>query len=211
MASAEEPFAQGCKVGTENIDFCRAVDKKFHHSKMPQAYETPLDMWLGGELEDGLESWGHAHARDEEILAVAVDALLAASAARHLLETEPAEGAHLLFERATEAVGKRSADDVVPLDVPLSAAKPEDRVRLWLEAVRSVAKQHSLQPRRAVVFALGQGRVRGAILGRRAGAGESPMLSALAIEINVDGGAPGEPKGWSVSTKVAPPSHAPRP
>jgi hypothetical protein len=211
MASAEDPFAQGCKVGTENIDLCRAVDKKFRHSKLPQAYETPLDMWLGGALEDGLESWGHAHARDEEVLAVAVDALLAASAARHLLETEPAQGAHLLFERATEAVGRRRADDVVPLEVPLPATKPEDRVKLWLEAVRSAAKQHALQPRRAVVFALGQARVRGAILGSRAEAGASPLLSALAIEINLDGGAPGEPKGWSVSTRVAPPSHPPRP
>jgi len=39
MASAEDPFAEGCKVGTENIDFCHAVDKKFRHSSPALADE----------------------------------------------------------------------------------------------------------------------------------------------------------------------------
>lgn len=206
VASSEDPFADACEQHREDRDYCRAVAKASRKPKV-RVFETAVDAWVGGEVDkDGhLEGWAHARARDEEILAAAVDALLATDVARLRLASRGADAARHLFEDASEAVTKRRPDEVIPVEVPVPPGRIEDKVKAWIAAVGARVNEERLIPRRAVVFDLGADRIRGAILGRRLVTGiATPVVAVSSVEVIEGGSGPGAPRAFSVSLRVDP-------
>jgi hypothetical protein len=201
MASAEDPFAEACGSGREDIEFCRAVDRKFRHEKVPQVFETPVGMWISGWFKDGaLTSIADAHVGDDEILAAAFDALVAGDAARGIIEKD-ASAAHILYRLAAEVVEKRPTEEVLPFNITLPPGPAPSRVKRWLEAISHEVQRQAIVPKRAVVFSSDDGHVRAALLGARTGGGSSPpgpMIPVLSVAVNGGGGAPGEPRGWRI-------------
>jgi hypothetical protein len=199
VASSEKPFGEACAGGRENHAFCTAVGKEFRHATMTQVYEVPKDLWIGGEFKLGkLSTWAHAHAGEEEILAVAVDALLTADEALHII-MNPSPDAYRPVDMAIEAVAARAADTVVPFTASVPAGEPAARVRSWLEAVRQQSAANLILPRRAAVLTIDAGRVRGVIIGRKMSDKPSQPLARIdTVGVKEGGGAPGEPRVWSV-------------
>ncbi|HWE22487.1 MAG TPA: hypothetical protein VG496_00980, partial [Myxococcales bacterium] len=207
LASTESVFAAACQEQREDRSLCSAVQKGAP-KKSADVFETPVDAWIGGEFKGGrLEGWAHAHARDEEILAAAVDALVATSAARARLEWRGAEAARHLFEDAADEVRSHKAKDVFPVEVPLPRGRIEERVTAWLKAVAAAAEKDGIVLRRAVVFALGPAGARGALVGAKAAeSGERiPLTSVSSVEVLEGGRAPREPRSFSVDLRVPPP------
>jgi hypothetical protein len=206
ISSAEDPFSAACEQKREDRGFCKSVAKRAR-DRSAVVFETAPDAWVGGEFKNGvLEGWAHAHAHDAEILGASVDALLATDAARRRLESLGTGAVDRLFVYATEAVTKRKADEVVPLDIPLTGTKIEEKVAAWVNAVSDRSQKERLLLRRAVIFELRKDGIRGAILGTRpVGAVVIPLAPVSAVEVFEGGGAPGEPRGFSVSLRVEPP------
>jgi hypothetical protein len=206
MASASDQFVQACEEKREDPDLCRAVQKASDKDSQ-NVFETKVDSWIGGQFKNGvLECWAHAHARDEEILAASVDALLTADVARMRLESRGQDAVRHLAADASDSVTKRRAEEVVPLDVPASG-KIEDKVKSWVAAVSEKSLKERLLARRAVVFAIEKDTIRGAVLGGRLTGSvvPTPIAPVASVEVLPSGGAPGEPPAFSVSLRVASP------
>ena len=206
MASASDPFIEACEEKREDSDLCRAVQKASDKDS-ESVYETKPDAWIGGQFKNGvLECWAHAHARDEEILAASVDALLTADVARMRLESRGQDAVRHLAADANDSVTTRRAEDVFPLDVPASG-KIEDKVKSWVAAVSEKSLKERILARRAVVFAIDKDSIRGAVLGARltGSVAPTPIVPVALVEVLPSGGGPGEPPAFSVSLRVAPP------
>jgi hypothetical protein len=204
MSAASDWFVAACEEHREDPALCHAVQKESDRDNTT-VYETPVDTWIGGRFQDAVvECWAHAHARDEEIVAASVDALLTADAARARLEARAPDDLRRLVAAASEAVTSRKAEDIFPLEVAASGTIDE-RVLSWVNAVSAKSFDERILARRGVVFALEPGRIRGAIVGTRltgtlAAARLAPVSSVQVIE---GGGAPGEPRAFSVTVRMA--------
>ncbi|HWE25281.1 MAG TPA: hypothetical protein VG496_15195 [Myxococcales bacterium] len=206
LSSAEDPVADACDQGREDKDFCRAIGKAARKPNVV-VFETGVDNWIGGDFKDGaLECWAYAHARDEEIVGNAVDALLTADVARSRLESRGLQAVHRLALSARDAVTSRRANELFPIEVPASG-KIEEKVMAWLKAVSAKALQDRIVVRRAVVFALEPATIRGAIVGTRLVGAVTPvpLVPVSTVEVIRGGGAPREPPAFSVSLRVQPP------
>jgi hypothetical protein len=205
MSPSSEWFVAACEEHREDPRFCSAVHRESDKDNTT-VYETTVDTSIGGRFQDGvLECWEHAHARDEEVVAASVDALLTADAARARLESRGLDDLRYLVDAAIVAVTSRKADDVFPLDVAASGTIDE-RILAWVNAVSAKAFDERILVRRGVVFALEPGRIRGAIVGARltgavAAAKFAPVSSVQVME---GGGAPGEPRAFSVTVRMTP-------
>jgi hypothetical protein len=207
MATASDQFVQACEQEREDRDLCRAVQKASDKDDSAIVFETKPDSWIGGQFKGGiLECWAHAHASDEEILAASVDALLTADVARMRLESRGQDAVRHLAADASDAVSKRRADEVFPLDAPASG-KIEDEVKSWVTAVSEKVLKERILPRRAVVYRVEPGTIRGAVVGMRLTGATvpTPIAPVVSVEVLPSGGAPGEPRAFSVSLRVAPP------
>ncbi|HEV2703635.1 MAG TPA: hypothetical protein VGV09_18565 [Steroidobacteraceae bacterium] len=204
VASSEEPFGAACAARRENQAFCTAAGNASRHSDMTQVYEVPQDDWIGGSVTpEILKTWAHAHSGDEEILAVAVDAMLTADEALRIKEQAPHADTYGLIDDAIRAVRGRGADIAVAFTANVAVGPLQTRIKSWLEAVRQEAATAKIVLRRAAVLKIGSAEVRGIIIGHRLpDRPPHPATRIDTVKVEEGGGAPGEPRVWSVVLQV---------
>ncbi len=213
VAAAEDPFADACKGSNESKTFCYEVGGKYRSTSRTNAREEHPDLWfVDKSTEAELVFGGVAVETNEDILAQAA-AVLALTGCVHRTPPTARWDDHHVGEYAQGILEKVRSTEFVPLEAAVRAdAGVNATVESWLDAVRSTAAQAGITVARSVVFSVGAGRIRGAILGAKTSGPPSGPLPPLPPVRSVDvqrGGVPldpaRQPQGWIVELHVARP------
>jgi hypothetical protein len=211
LAASEMELAEVCKAGREEARFCNSVARAGRNAPLARIYEVAKDRWLGGKVTpEELAVRGTAKVGEEEILAVAFDALLVLGAAHTALAQDPHADTFQLIDHSIRAVAARTATQVVPVTAELPEGPAAQRVVVWLDALRRAASANRMAPRRAVVYEVRGRQVHGALVGMHSADG---AMAALLVEDKVSlregAAAPGALPTWAVALRLTLPSGQP--
>jgi len=208
VASAEDPFADACKRGSEPKSFCNEVGAKYRALKLKSGREEHPDLWFYDKsTTQELVFGGVAVETTEDILAQGVATLALASAAYYAPPASQWDQLHI-GEYAQGLLGKIRSTEIQPVEASAPAGSAKSAlVESWLNAVRTAADQAQIKVARAVVFDLRADHIRGAILGTKIAPAPVERLPPVRLVDVKQGDTPLEParqpQGWSVELHVA--------